>query len=119
MNRRAGKKAHGDKKGGLYECQRTHVQGGESRGSISLDQRQWMLLSMIPPWSVEKAKESPSLIFNTREDAINFMDELLKHKMFHRAKKIPVPEKTKKINNKRTTNLKKKKLSNRLNQEQI
>nr|ACO10909.1 Translocation protein SEC62 [Caligus rogercresseyi] len=50
------------------------------------------------PWAPEKApKDSSGLVFHVREDAIAYMDELLKHKMFHRAKKIPVPEKTKKI----------------------
>ena len=34
--------------------------------------------------------------FRCREDAVEFMDLMLKHKMFHRAKKITVPDKKKK-----------------------
>jgi len=34
------------------------------------------------------------LIFGTREQCVGFLEELLQHKMFHRAKKIPVAVKT-------------------------
>ena len=34
--------------------------------------------------------------FSSREQCVVFMDELLRHKMFHRAKKIPVAEKSSK-----------------------
>ena len=36
--------------------------------------------------------------FEYREQAVEFLDDMLKHKMFHRAKKIPVQEKEKKVN---------------------
>lgn len=42
------------------------------------------------PWSKHNAKEGAALIFEFREHCVTFLDELLKHKMFHRAKKIPV-----------------------------
>ncbi|TRY67427.1 hypothetical protein TCAL_05358 [Tigriopus californicus] len=48
------------------------------------------------PWSKGKAKEGSEIVFDNRESAVEFMDEMLKHKMFHRAKKIPVQEKPKK-----------------------
>nr|ACO15304.1 Translocation protein SEC62 [Caligus clemensi] len=50
------------------------------------------------PWAGEKVVgDEKGLSFQCREDASAYLDELLKHKMFHRAKKIPVPEKTKKL----------------------
>jgi len=36
------------------------------------------------PWSKAHAKEGQELVFEFRESAIEFMDEMLKHKMFHR-----------------------------------
>lgn len=48
------------------------------------------------PWCVEKAKEGSELRLEYREQAIDLMAELLRHKMFHRAKKIPVADKKKK-----------------------
>ncbi len=42
------------------------------------------------PWCAAKAKEGSEYVFNCRERAIEFMDLMLKHKMFHRAMKIPV-----------------------------
>ena len=36
------------------------------------------------PWSKAKAKEGAELVFEFRESAVEFMDEMLKHKMFHR-----------------------------------
>jgi len=48
------------------------------------------------PWSPEKAKEGAELKFDYREQAIDFMADLLRLNMFHRAKKIPVAEKEKK-----------------------
>ena len=48
------------------------------------------------PWAKSKAKEGAEITFEYREQAVEFMDDMLKHKMFHRARKIPVQEKTKK-----------------------
>ncbi|XP_023324400.1 translocation protein SEC62 [Eurytemora carolleeae] len=48
------------------------------------------------PWSKEKAKEGSELILETRFQAIDLLDVLLRNKMFHRAKKITVAEKEKK-----------------------
>merc|ERR1719480_223075 len=36
------------------------------------------------------------LVFDTREKCVEYLDSLLRFKMFHRAKKIPVAEKEKK-----------------------
>jgi len=49
------------------------------------------------PWSKSKVEnpEGAELVFETREQCTDFLDELLKHKMFHRAKKIPVVEQAK------------------------
>jgi translocation protein SEC62 len=46
------------------------------------------------PWSLSKVDdpETAELVFDSREKCTDFLDELLKHKMFHRAKKIPVVE---------------------------
>merc|ERR1711970_1054957 len=40
--------------------------------------------------------EGSELRLEYREQAIDLMQELMRHKMFHRAKKIPVPDKKKK-----------------------
>jgi len=48
------------------------------------------------PWSMEKSKEGSELRLEYREQAIDLMQELMRHKMFHRAKKIPVADKKKK-----------------------
>merc|ERR1711913_30776 len=48
------------------------------------------------PWAPEKAKEGAELKFDYREQAIDYMADLLRLNMFHRAKKIPVAEKGKK-----------------------
>jgi len=48
------------------------------------------------PWSKAKAKEGSSPIFETRYQAVDLLEEFLRHKKFHRAKKIPVAEKEKK-----------------------
>jgi len=53
-------------------------------------------LVKISPWCAEKAKEGSAHVFDSRERAIEFMDLMLKHKMFHRAKKIPVHTEKKK-----------------------
>jgi len=56
------------------------------------------------PWAPEKAKEEAELKFDYREQAIDFMAELLRLNMFHRAKKIPVAEKEKKKKKEETDN---------------
>lgn len=48
------------------------------------------------PWCAEKVKEGSQHTFDSRERAIEFMDLMLKHKMFHRARKIPVHSEKKK-----------------------
>ena len=62
------------------------------------------------PWAAPKtdpkdpkapAAHSPSapggpLVFHSREQIVAYMDELLRHKQFHRAKKIPVLDTKKK-----------------------
>merc|ERR1711872_505137 len=48
------------------------------------------------PWAPEKAKEGAELKFDYREQAIDYMGELLRLHMFHRARKVPVAEKEKK-----------------------
>ena len=49
------------------------------------------------PWARSKmdqdAIDKSELNFGTREQCVVYLDELLRHKMFHRAKKIPVAEK--------------------------
>jgi hypothetical protein len=44
------------------------------------------------PWAKAKVAEpeKAELVFEGREQCVEYLDELLKHKMFHRAKKIPV-----------------------------
>lgn len=51
-------------------------------------------LLLESPWAVAKVSnpEKSELIFETREQCSQYLDELLKHKMFHRAKKIPVTD---------------------------
>ena len=48
------------------------------------------------PWAPEKAKEGAELRFEFREQAIDFMGELMRLHMYHRARKVPVAEKEKK-----------------------
>jgi len=48
------------------------------------------------PWSLNKSKVGAELRFEYREQAIDYMAELMRHDMFHRAKKIPVTDKKKK-----------------------
>ena len=36
------------------------------------------------PWAKGKAPEGSEIVFEFRETAVDFMDEMLKHKMFHR-----------------------------------
>lgn len=48
------------------------------------------------PWSMERSKEGAELRLEYREQAIDLLGELMRHKMFHRAKKIPVADKKKK-----------------------
>jgi len=45
---------------------------------------------------MEKSKEGAELRLEYREQAIDLMQELMRHKMFHRAKKIPVADRKKK-----------------------
>lgn len=44
----------------------------------------------------QDAIDKSELNFGTREQCVVYLDELLRHKMFHRAKKIPVAEKVSK-----------------------
>eukprot|EP00095_Tigriopus_kingsejongensis_P011171 snap_masked-scaffold259_size234575-processed-gene-1.13 protein:Tk11171 transcript:snap_masked-scaffold259_size234575-processed-gene-1.13-mRNA-1 annotation:"translocation protein sec62" len=48
------------------------------------------------PWSTQQAPENSEIVFESRQTALEFMDAMLKHKMFHRAKKIPVPDRVSK-----------------------
>merc|ERR1712141_949891 len=74
------------------------------------------------PWSRSKMDQDTidksEINFSSREQCVVFMDELLRHKMFHRAKKIPVAEKSskkdKKDKDKTSAALKKKKRKIRL-----
>jgi len=45
------------------------------------------------PWAKANAKEGSELVIENRSHAMIALNELLRHKMFHRAKKIPVAEK--------------------------
>merc|ERR1712048_1171534 len=45
------------------------------------------------PWAPEKAKADAELRFEFREQAIDYMGELMRLHMFHRARKVPVAEK--------------------------
>ena len=44
----------------------------------------------------DEALDKAEVNFSSREQCVVYMDELLRHKMFHRAKKIPVAEKSSK-----------------------
>ena len=48
------------------------------------------------PWSPDKAKDGAELKFEFREQAIDYMGELMRLHMFHRARKVAVAEKDKK-----------------------
>merc|ERR1719422_1626220 len=48
------------------------------------------------PWAPEKVKADAELRFEFREQAIDYMGELMRLHMFHRARKVPVAEKEKK-----------------------
>ena len=52
------------------------------------------------PWARSKMDaetlDKAELNFSSREQCVGYLDELLRHKMFHRAKKIPVAEKSSK-----------------------
>jgi len=48
------------------------------------------------PWAKEKAKEGSEVVLESRYQAMDLLYELMRCKMFHRAKKIPVAEKKKK-----------------------
>merc|ERR1712115_768590 len=61
------------------------------------------------PWAPEKAKDGAELKFDYREQAIDYMADLLRLNMFHRAKKIPVAEKEKKKKKKKKKKIEKKK----------
>ena len=47
------------------------------------------------PWAKDKAKPGSEMVFEHREDAVFFMETMLKHKMFHRAAKIAVQDRKK------------------------
>lgn len=50
------------------------------------------LLMTESPWAEANNKDAPDnkLVFRSREDVVELLDTLLRYKMFHRAKKIPV-----------------------------
>merc|ERR1711978_766656 len=48
------------------------------------------------PWAPENAKDGAELKFEFREQAIDYMGELMRLHMFHRARKVAVAEKEKK-----------------------
>ena len=48
------------------------------------------------PWAPEKAKDGAELKFEFREQAIDYVGELMRLHMFHRARKVAVAEKDKK-----------------------
>merc|ERR1712106_454852 len=59
-----------------------------------------LLMGETSPWKPLEGKEAleendDRLIFGSREKCVEFLDTLLRHKMFHRARKIPVTEKDK------------------------
>jgi len=55
------------------------------------------------PWAKKNVKDPENqLYFEYREECVNYLDDLLKHKMFHRAKKIPVDDKFLKSKKKKT-----------------
>merc|ERR1712045_797317 len=47
------------------------------------------------PWAPEKAKDGAELKLEFREQAIDYMGELMRLHMFHRARKVAVAEKDK------------------------
>lgn len=65
------------------------------------------------PWAAPKDAAPPSknapaapapgapLVFTSREQIVSYMDDLLRHKQFHRAKKIPVVQESKKKSSKK------------------
>jgi len=65
-------------------------------GSKAID----LLMSETSPWKPLKGKDTLEedggrLIFDTREKCVEYLDTLLRHKMFHRARKIPITDKYK------------------------
>ena len=44
----------------------------------------------------DEAIDKSEINFSSREQCVVYLDDLLRHKMFHRAKKIPVAEKSSK-----------------------
>ncbi|XP_071446301.1 translocation protein SEC62 [Hetaerina americana] len=61
---------------------------------------------MTSRWAQAKEGEEP--LFSTRQDVVEFMDKMLRHKFFHRAKKIPVSEQELKAKSKKKEKDKKK-----------
>jgi len=59
------------------------------------------LLLQASPWALSSSKakleekKEGELVFQTREQTVEYLDNLLRFKMFHRAKKIPVTQKDK------------------------
>ena len=53
-------------------------------------------ICLVIGFSIRRSKEkvanpdTAELVFDSREKCVEFLDDLLRHKMFHRAKKIPV-----------------------------
>jgi len=65
---------------------------GNKAIDLLMTESQW-----APTYTKGKVEiEEGQLVFDTREKCVEFMDSLLRYKMFHRAKKIPVAEKEKK-----------------------
>lgn len=56
------------------------------------------------PWAQAKVADldRAELVFGSREQCVTYLDELLRHKMFHRAKKIPVADKPAKKDKKKS-----------------
>lgn len=68
-------------------------------GSVAVD-----MLMDNSPWAKKNVKDPENqLFFEYREHCVDFLDELLKHKMFHRAKKIPVDSDLLKNSKKKTS----------------
>ena len=69
-------------------------------GSVAVD-----MLMENSPWAKKNVKDPENqLFFEFREHCVDFLDELLKHKMFHRAKKIPVDSDLLKKSKKKSAN---------------
>ena len=69
-------------------------------GSVAVD-----MLMENSPWAKKNVKDPENqLFFEFREHCVDFLDELLKHKMFHRAKKIPVDSDLLKKSKKKSSN---------------